>query len=308
MTSRRRSRRPAATALTRRGRRTWTATVLAVWAATCLIFASVPAAAQTSQIWPPLYENQWHWHDARSDLTPAEVQAVLRDAVADAPTFEDPQYFNAVFSLRRMTPAVKANVSGLQVEGEWEQTNGRGHGSKSVFIPLDPMTAATLWYITEARQWKWNVKVYPAPTYNFYFTTQALARRFVDALASARARRAMPSKWLKFGMMTQDLTPAEAEDAGRPRVDSVYAGMVAIGGPADRAGIQAFDVIVEFNGAPVLNEDTFDRLLEATAPGTTVTLTVRHRTKAPEGRKLQVPEGVRYPYVWEQRTVSVVAQ
>lgn len=281
---------------------------LAVWAAVCFASAPAPAGAQTSQIWPPLYENQWHWHDAQSNLGPAQIEAVLKDAVADAPRFEDPQYFNAIFSVRRIKRAVKSKVSGVEVGGDWQATNGNGHGSKSVFVPLDPMTAATLWYITGARQWKWNVKVYPSPTYNFYFTTEALARRFIDALASARTRHAGPSKWLKFGMMTQDLTPAEAEDAGRPRVDSVYAGMVAIGGPADRAGIQAYDVIVEFNGTPVLNEDEFDRLLNATAPGTNVTLTVLHRTKAPEGTKLQVPEGVRYPYIWERRTVSLVSQ
>jgi hypothetical protein len=236
------------------------------------------------------------------------VAAALADAVADVPRFEDPKYFNAVFFLRRMKLVVKSKVTCLEVEGKWEQTNGKANGSKSVLVPIDPMTAATLWYITEARQWKWCVKIYPAPTYSFCFTNEVLARRFIDALSSARKQHAVPSKWLKFGMMTQDLTPAQAEDAGRPRVDSVYVGMVAIGGPADRAGIQAYDVIVSFNNTPVLNADTFNRLLEATTPGTTVTFAILHRSKAPEGTKVQVPEGVRFPYIWEQRTVSVAAQ
>jgi hypothetical protein len=286
----------------------WTGTALAVSAAACLMSTSAPAHAQTSQIWPPLYENQWHWHTAQSDLSPAQIDATLKAAVADEPRFETSEYFNAYFFLSRIKLAVKSKVTGLQVEGRWLARSGKGSGSKSVFVPLDPMTAATLWYLTEAGQHKWNVKVYPAPVHDFYFTTEDLARRFIDALASARTRHAPPSRWLKFGMMTQDLSPAQAEDAGRPRVDSVYAGMVAIGGPADRAGIQAYDVIVEFDNKPVVNEYEFEKLVDATAPGATVTLTVLRRTKAPEGTKVQMPEGVRYPYVWEPRTVSVVAR
>ena len=46
------------------------------------------------------------------------------------------------------------------------------------------------------------------------------------------------------------------------------------GGPADRAGVRANDVIIRFNGTEVNEPNTFRNLVAGTAPGTDVTLTV----------------------------------
>ena len=46
------------------------------------------------------------------------------------------------------------------------------------------------------------------------------------------------------------------------------------GGPADKAGVEPGDVIVEFNGKPVKNRDELVGMVTRTKPGTTVPLKV----------------------------------
>jgi len=62
----------------------------AVWAA-CLI-VPMPCEAQNNQIWPPLYENQWHWHDAQSNLAPETASAIPGEAAAGAPCGDTSAY------------------------------------------------------------------------------------------------------------------------------------------------------------------------------------------------------------------------
>jgi putative serine protease PepD len=53
---------------------------------------------------------------------------------------------------------------------------------------------------------------------------------------------------------------------------------VTPGGPADRAGIKAGDVITKFNGRPVTESDELIVAIRARTPGETITLTVRQGT------------------------------
>jgi serine protease Do len=50
--------------------------------------------------------------------------------------------------------------------------------------------------------------------------------------------------------------------------------VVAAGGPADKAGIKAGDVIIEFNGRPVANTGDLQKAVTNTKPGTSVALKV----------------------------------
>jgi hypothetical protein len=285
-----------------------TVVVLAVWVAIGLAAGSGPGAQQPAQIWPSLHEDQWHWVDIRSDLPPKEVESILLAAAAHAPKFQTPEYANAIFTVRQMKLKTKSKVVGLEVNGDWTATNSDHRGRKTVFVPLDPMTSPSLLYQTGV-QYSWNVEIHAEATYDFYFKSDELARSFINAVVSARRRGAAPVRGLKFGLTSQDLTPQQAEDAGRPRVDSVLIRMVALGGPADRARIQALDVILEFNGTAVMNQYHFDQLISTAEPGTSVTLALLRRTRAPEGTtKQQGPEGVRYPYIWERKTVTVTVQ
>ena len=46
------------------------------------------------------------------------------------------------------------------------------------------------------------------------------------------------------------------------------------GGPADKAGLEPGDVIIEFNGRPVADSDALVNMVVGTKPGTSVPVTV----------------------------------
>lgn len=78
-------------------------------------------------------------------------------------------------------------------------------------------------------------------------------------------------------VQTDPLTPKDAEAFGLPSPSGALVRTVTSGGPADRAGIKAGDVIVEFNGKPVRDSAELVDLVVHTKPGTTVPVVVVRR-------------------------------
>jgi serine protease Do len=74
--------------------------------------------------------------------------------------------------------------------------------------------------------------------------------------------------WL--GVAIQDVTPAIGEALGLRAPDGVLISEVPSGSPADRAGLQRGDVIVELNGRPVKDSRDFRLQIAQIAPGTAV--------------------------------------
>jgi serine protease Do len=70
------------------------------------------------------------------------------------------------------------------------------------------------------------------------------------------------------------ITKEQAEAFGTPGTNGAVLTTVTPGGPADKAGLQPGDVIVEFNGRPVTESDSLVAMVVATKPGTTVPVTV----------------------------------
>jgi serine protease Do len=70
------------------------------------------------------------------------------------------------------------------------------------------------------------------------------------------------------------MTDAYARDLGLPGPSGAEITLVNQGGPAERAGLKVGDVVVEFNGRPVTNDDGLVGMVVATRPGTTVPLKV----------------------------------
>ena len=71
------------------------------------------------------------------------------------------------------------------------------------------------------------------------------------------------------------MTPEDARDLGlASNTTGVLIAGVEDDGPADRAGVRVGDVVVEFNGRPVKNNDELIGQVTRTAPGTTVPLKV----------------------------------
>ena len=73
-----------------------------------------------------------------------------------------------------------------------------------------------------------------------------------------------------IGEVTKDV----ADSLGLPRAAGAMVGSVDPGGPADKAGIQAGDIILKFNGKPVEVATDLPRMVGDSKPGTRAALTV----------------------------------
>jgi len=105
------------------------------------------------------------------------------------------------------------------------------------------------------------------------------------------------------GMHVQGMKPAIAEALGMKKDEGVLVRDVMLGGPADKAGVQRGDLIVEFDGVKI---DTFKRLVGVvtkTKPAQRVELRVR---RAEGEEKLNMTLGLKPPS-WEVATGSVIA-
>jgi serine protease Do len=70
------------------------------------------------------------------------------------------------------------------------------------------------------------------------------------------------------------VTDDVAKALGLPSADGAMLSTVRPGGPADKAGLQRGDVIVEFNGRPVPDSDALVDMVVGTKPGSSVPVTI----------------------------------
>jgi serine protease Do len=78
----------------------------------------------------------------------------------------------------------------------------------------------------------------------------------------------------RLGVQIQALTPELAKSFRLENTNGVLIASVEPGSPAEKAGLQAGDVILSFDGKPVQNANELPRVVAATKPGTTVALDV----------------------------------
>ncbi len=70
-----------------------------------------------------------------------------------------------------------------------------------------------------------------------------------------------------IGVEPQDVTPEIAEAFNLPRKDgAIIAGLVR-GGPAEKAGVKVGDILIEIDGAPVMNTATMLNMIAQITPG-----------------------------------------
>jgi serine protease Do len=77
-----------------------------------------------------------------------------------------------------------------------------------------------------------------------------------------------------LGFYGQDITPEIARSLGLQRPQGTLIAQVERNSPAEKAGLQAGDVILEMNGAPIENYETFRNAIAAMQPGTAIQLLV----------------------------------
>jgi serine protease Do len=75
-------------------------------------------------------------------------------------------------------------------------------------------------------------------------------------------------------VVTDPITKEEAKELGLPNTSGAVLRSVTPAGPADKAGLEAGDVIVEFNGRPVQNNEALVAMVVATKPASTVPVTI----------------------------------
>jgi serine protease Do len=78
----------------------------------------------------------------------------------------------------------------------------------------------------------------------------------------------------RLGVHIQALTPELAKSFGLSSTNGVLVASVEPKSPAEKAGIQAGDVILSFDGKPVNSANELPRVVAATKPGTSVPLEI----------------------------------
>jgi hypothetical protein len=191
---------------------------------------------------------------------------------------------------RKKYPDQPARADDLRIEAEWRTGYlSEYRGSSYRFIALAAIGSMDLYYQPDLRERypkvpegrNWNVSIHAGSRYDFFFANEDTARNFINALASSLRQRGMTIPFSRLGLMWENVTPAQAADMGKAVGENVLITMVAVAGPAERAGIRPLDVVLEVNGTPVKNFSHFSLLLDGIAPGTRATLLLLRRLKDP---------------------------
>src|SRR5687768_11031466 len=102
-----------------------------------------------------------------------------------------------------------------------------------------------------------------------------MAKNVMDQLvASGRVQRG------RLGVTVQGVTADLAAGLGLTKSEGAIVSDVTPGGAADKAGIKRGDVILSYQGRPVVDTNAFRNEIAATKPGSTVTLQVLRDGKA----------------------------
>jgi len=78
----------------------------------------------------------------------------------------------------------------------------------------------------------------------------------------------------RIGVQIQEVSKETAEAFGLKQTAGALVNSVEKGGPAEKAGVEAGDIILKVDGRDVVNSSTLPRIITQVKPGTKVTLTV----------------------------------
>jgi len=84
----------------------------------------------------------------------------------------------------------------------------------------------------------------------------------------------------RIGVVIQEVTKELAESFGLPKASGALVNSVEKGGPADKAGIEASDVILKFDGKEIGSSSDLPRIVAQTRPGSKATAQVWHKGAA----------------------------
>ena len=78
----------------------------------------------------------------------------------------------------------------------------------------------------------------------------------------------------RIGVQIGEVTKEVAESLGLPRAQGALVQRIEAGGPAEKSGLEAGDIIIKFNGMSIEKSTDLRRMVGATKPGTKATVTV----------------------------------
>jgi serine protease Do len=78
----------------------------------------------------------------------------------------------------------------------------------------------------------------------------------------------------RIGVVIQEITKELAESFGLSKAQGAAVNAVEKGGPAEKAGVEAGDVILKFDGKPVNNSGDLPRIVGSTRPGSKISMQV----------------------------------
>src|SRR5574340_1224703 len=100
--------------------------------------------------------------------------------------------------------------------------------------------------------------------------TWAPVSRAMDVAEQLKSTGKISRGWL--GVVIQEVTADLADSFGLDRPRGALVSEVQAGSPAQKAGLQSADVILEFNGKPVENSNDLPRIVGMSKPGTKIPL------------------------------------
>ncbi|MCU0236982.1 MAG: PDZ domain-containing protein [Acidobacteria bacterium] len=299
----------------------WKLLLLAAALCACLGTGMAQVQAPPPSIWPPIANGQWFWIAPRTDLAAAEIEAVFQRMVVEQTAYLDAKFGVSVFFAKKVRfSAGKAKkrkeyaeqpgkADDLRIEAEWQTGYlNQYRGQTYTFIALDAVRGLGLHYLPRPGERfpkapagrNWIVNVLAGTPYTFFFSLEDSARAFINALASAVRQRGLELELSRFGLMWENVTPAQAAEMGRPAGGGVLVTMVAFGGPGDHAGVRPLDAVLAVNGVEVKNFSHFSLLLEAIPAGSKASLLLLRRLRPPDSD----PE----PCPWDTLTVEIEAR
>jgi serine protease Do len=86
----------------------------------------------------------------------------------------------------------------------------------------------------------------------------------------------------RLGVVIQEVTPDLADSFGLKQAEGALVAEVEAGSPADKAGLKVSDIILKYNGKPVVSSIDLPRMVGATKPGSSATLSVWRKGETQE--------------------------
>jgi serine protease Do len=84
----------------------------------------------------------------------------------------------------------------------------------------------------------------------------------------------------RIGVVIQEVSKELADSFGLPKPNGALVNQVEKGGPADKAGVEAGDIILKYDGRPVVSSSDLPRMVGGTKPGTHTQLQVWRKGSA----------------------------